>query len=263
MPAHELRWQGGRPASYIGLETSRGCPFSCTYCASRELHAPFRQRPPDAVVEEIERYRTEFDIRHFTFFDDALLFEPETHFVPLLERILERGLDGSFHASNGLHARFIDPPLARLMFRAGFQTVRLGLESVDPVRQRESGGKVNNAEFESAVGSLKKAGFSSAQVGAYLLTGLPGQTVSDVQEAVRFVHRMGVQAYITEFSPIPSTGDAQKLSGARGSFLEEDPLLQNNSIYPAMGRPRPWEEMDRVKQWVREENVRVLQRTGC
>ena len=57
---------------YVCILTSRGCPFACSYCASRILYPAFRQRLPLRVVDEIEYWVERFGVRDFAFYDDAL-----------------------------------------------------------------------------------------------------------------------------------------------------------------------------------------------
>jgi radical SAM superfamily enzyme YgiQ (UPF0313 family) len=141
-PAHELV-----PRPFAGLITSWGCPYRCTYCASRRLQPDFVQREPAAVVEEIETC-VRRGIRDFAFYDDSLLLDSGQHLVPILEAVIEREWPVRLHAPNGLHAREITGPLADLMRRAGLVTVRLSLETTDAARQRSTGGKVTTDLFE-------------------------------------------------------------------------------------------------------------------
>ncbi|HMK57317.1 MAG TPA: radical SAM protein, partial [Dissulfurispiraceae bacterium] len=107
------------------LLTSTGCTFNCSYCASRLL-SDFTQLSPDDVFEEMADLHR-LGVRDFAFYDDALLINADTHFKPLLEKIIDAGLDVRLHSPNGLHARFIDYETAFLMRKAGFSTLRLSL----------------------------------------------------------------------------------------------------------------------------------------
>ena len=247
--AHELVQ---RP--FAGIVTSWGCALRCTYCASRMLQPNFVRRAPAAVVEEIQRC-SDRGIRHFAFYDDALLLGAAQHVVPILEGILKRGIRVSVHTPNGLHASQVDSDLARLLRSSGFSTIRLSLETTNTARQRATGGKITTEGFEQAVARLREAGFCSRELGAYILAGLPGQPLSEVEATITFAHRVGVQAKLALFSPIPGTpdGDAVLPDGA-------DPLLHNNTVYPYQQSARYVAELDRLKLLAKEGNTRV-QRT--
>jgi radical SAM superfamily enzyme YgiQ (UPF0313 family) len=242
-PAHEIT-----PRPYAGILTSWGCPFQCTYCASHRLQPGFVQRDAAAVVDEIAACAAR-GIRDFAFYDDALLIDADGHLGPILEGVLGRGLDARFHTPNGLHARELDRELARLMGRAGFSTLRLSLETVDAGRQRATGGKVTTAAFEAAVAALQEAGFGGRELGAYILAGLPGQPLSEVERTVRAVQALGVQAKLALFSPIPGTPD-----GDRALPVDADPLLHNNTAYPYLLGVEYVQELDLVKLLAKRGN---------
>jgi radical SAM superfamily enzyme YgiQ (UPF0313 family) len=210
------------------------------------------------VADEISHYSRKYGVRHVAFFDDALLFQPEEHFHPLMDEILRRDVTCCLHTPNGLHAREITAEVARVMFRAGFRTVRLGLETTDPREQLRTGGKITNEEFEIAVRALKQAGFTAQDVAAYLLVGVPGQVPADIQASIRFVHRCGVQVRLSEFTPIPDRSEAEEGRGDRGRPEEEEPLLHNNSFVSASSLPDPWVTLEKIKQQARAGNRRIL-----
>ena len=161
---------------YVCLLTARGCPFTCPYCASRLLQPRFRERSPENIIDEIRHWHQGYGVKDFAFYDDALLIHFEQRIGPVLERIIREGWDLRFHAPNALQVREIDPPRARLLYRAGFKTIRLGVETTNWERQQTWGGKVDPGSLQRAVRALMESGFSGEQIGVYLLAGLPGQT---------------------------------------------------------------------------------------
>jgi radical SAM superfamily enzyme YgiQ (UPF0313 family) len=236
-PAHDLI---SRP--YAAILTSWGCPYHCTYCAGHRLQPAFVRREPEAVVEEIAAC-TRRGIYRFVFYDDALLIDAERHLAPILEGVLARRLPASFYPVNGLHARGLTAELALLMRRAGFVQACLSLETVDPGRQQATGSKVTTADFEAAVHHLKAAGFGPADLQGYLLAALPGQPLAEIEESLRFVLGLGVQAELTLFSPIPGTPD-----GDRALPPGADPLLHNNTVYPYLLGADYVRELQRLKE---------------
>ena len=239
-PAHDL---ASRP--YAAVLTSWGCPYYCTYCASHRLQPAFVRREPDAVVEEIAAC-TRRGVRHFAFYDDALLIDAERHLEPILEGVLARGLPARFYPVNGLHARGLTAELAVLMRRAGFVQACLSLETVDPARQQATGAKVTTADFEAAVRHLKAAGFGPADLRGYLLAALPGQPLAEIEDSLRFVLGLGMQAELTLFSPIPGTPD-----GDRALPPGADPLLHNNTVYPYLLGAEYVRDLQRLKEMAR------------
>ena len=132
--------------------------------------------------------------------------------------------------------------MAVLLRRAGFASIRLSLETVDAARQQSTGGKVTTGAFAQAVAHLREAGFRSHELGAYILAGLPGQPLSEVAATIRAAHRLGVQAKLALFSPIPGTPDGDTVLSPR-----VDPLLHNNTVYPYLQGARYVKELQRLK----------------
>ncbi|MFH1156096.1 MAG: radical SAM protein, partial [Pseudomonadota bacterium] len=178
--------------TYVPILTSRGCPFACRYCASSFLEKRLRQRSPGSVLEEIRHWYHGYGVRNMAFYDDALLIHGESHALPLLEAIARSGIDIRFHTPNALHIREITAETADLMFRAGFRTIRLGLETMDFSESRSLDHKVRYPEVVEALAHLKRAGFTPDSIGAYLLCALPGQDPGDVEASILAVKAMGI-----------------------------------------------------------------------
>jgi len=250
LPAHDLR----RAQGYVTVQTAKGCPFNCPYCAVHQIvPGGFTPRRPEQVVEEIAWCVQGLGLADVVFYDDALLCQASEHLHVVLDRLLERGVRARFHTPNGLHARFLDPELARKMRRAGFVTVRLGLETSDPEQSLRDGGKVEPRAFVQAVEALQTAGFSAQELAAYVLIARPGQSFEQVRATVRFAHSLGVPVSPAEYTPVPNTAE-WRVAVAAGNIAEDaDPLLHNKSIYPC-GRGRAWEAL---KQEIREANQRL------
>lgn len=231
--------------------TSRGCPFQCAYCASHRLQPHMMQRSPASVVDEMVFWYRKHAVRDFAFYDDALLVDAEHHAMPLLECILAAGIDVRLHTPNALHIRKITRPMAQLMFKAGFHTIRLGLETTAFEHRQTMDRKVTQAEFMRTVNHLKDAGFAAGQVGAYLLAGLPGQDVSGIETSIAVVKQAGITPVIAHYTPIPHTPMWSQAVATSRYDLASDPIFTNNAIFPCQSETFSWKVLTRLKNLAR------------
>jgi radical SAM superfamily enzyme YgiQ (UPF0313 family) len=232
---------------FAPLMTSRGCPGRCPYCASQQLHPGFFQRPVDDVLAEIEN-RIAMGIQHFAFFDDALLTNAEKHLIPILETIILQKWTTFFHAPNGMHVGRISRDLADLMYRSGFRTIRLGVESLIPERQNELGAKLEIEQFQTAAENLHSAGFEYNQIGAYILYGLPGQDIREVLKTCQMVKQASVRPYLAEYSPLPGTALWPDALEHSPFDIASEPLYHNNTFFPCRTPEFTWDLVWQIKR---------------
>jgi radical SAM superfamily enzyme YgiQ (UPF0313 family) len=242
-PAFDLQ----RKINYIPLQTSKGCPFACKYCASHFLNPQRMVRHPESVVEEITHWHEKYHVNDFVFYDDALLVDAETHAAPMLEGIIRAGLKVRFHTPNAVHIREISKQTARLMFYAGFKTLRLGLETTSLDIRNELDKKVTVSEFVRAVACLREAGFDQQMIGVYLLAGLPGQHIESIQDSIKTVRKTGATPILAYYSPIPKTLLWRQAVAASRYDLESNPLFTNNAILPCQKAPFAWQTISHLK----------------
>ena len=231
----------------LPITTSRGCPYRCSYCSSHILNKKFLRRDPVKVADEIEYWQKKSGVINFSFYDDALLVEPDKMIIPLLAEIKRRNLTCQFHCPNGLHLREIDAELAKLLYTSGFKTIRFGFETADFQRQKETGGKVINKELSEGVRHLKNAGYKTDDIGIYLLCGLPNQRAAEVTESIDFVKKCGAKPMLAEYSPIPGTkmwADAIKSSPFD---IQAEPIYHNNSLLPYRNDDFTYEVYAKIK----------------
>jgi len=244
-----------RSKKTVPVLSSRGCPLRCPYCASSLLHPQFTQKSPALVADFIEHWFTRESTTDFVFYDDALLINSRDHFMPLMREIFARGIKARFHAPNGLHVRYIDDAMADLMMKAGITTLRLSLETIDLNIQNKIGVKVTESEFSHAVHALKKAGFSSSQIGVFVIAGLPFQDMRSVRESIHFVQAHGLRPYIAEYSPIPGTALWPESVRCSPFPIDREPLFNNNTLLPCQWDGFTSEDLHTLKMLARRSTI--------
>ncbi len=232
-------------ALFAPLLGSLGCPFRCSYCAAGFLQKSFRPRSAESLLAEIRDRHFRLGIRDFAFYDDALLVDANERLLPVLDAVAGEGLAVRFHAPNAVHARLVTPEIAEKLFKAGMKTLRLGLETTGVRLGLDA--KVSREEFFRASAYLKEAGFGRESLGAYLLTGLPGEDPQAIAESVADVETAGIRPIPAFYSPMPQTALWEPARAASRYDLAAEPLCTNNSIFPCRDR-FSWSEITRLRR---------------
>ncbi|KFZ76994.1 hypothetical protein ED92_38440 [Amycolatopsis sp. MJM2582] len=187
------------------LITSRGCPFSCTFCT---VHATvgkaFRYRSPECVVAEIRHYVFDHGIREFRIEDDNFTFDTD-RVRGLCRAIKAAGLDIDLHLPNGMTVVKLSPELVRDMVDAGFRSLFLGLETTEPARLRKlRKGFTSVEKVRAGAGWFLDQG---VEVSASLIVGLLGQDLTRAAQDAARLATAGLGFGSNPFYPIPGSTD--------------------------------------------------------
>ena len=110
----------------LTVQTSRGCPLRCEFCAaSILLTRRYKQKPIERVLAEIDRIR-EIWPRPFIEFADDNTFVNKRYWIELLPRLKERKFKWFAETDLSMHE---DDQLLRLMRDSGCSEVLIGFES--------------------------------------------------------------------------------------------------------------------------------------
>lgn len=246
-PAHDLL----ESMPFVPVLTSLGCAFRCTYCATSYMYKKMVRRSPGSVLDEIAHWHDR-GVERFVMYDDSFLYASENFAKPLLRKIASLPYRIQIYNPNAVNAAFIDEEIAGLFVQSGFREVRIGLESIDPLVQSSTGGKVTVAVFESAVRILKEAGYGREQLNVYILAGLPRQDWQDVKRAIDYVRSLDATPYIAEYTPIPHTPMFDQLKDLARFPIAADAIYQNNALFPYAWEGFTEEDLNRLKRYLKD-----------
>ncbi|MCX7829523.1 MAG: radical SAM protein [Acidobacteria bacterium] len=202
-------WNYEKGSKFGVITISKGCPFSCSYCAIKEIEKDFSFKEKEILKKEIESLSSA-QITNIAFYDNALLYKYSEGLSSFLQ--LSNGKNFSFHTPNGLNAKFVTKENAVKLKEANFHNIFLSLESSNERFLAESGGKLKKEDFLNALENLFSAGFSKENITAYMLFGHPEIDEESIKESILFLLKLGIKPHLAEFSPIPNTKDADKCS---------------------------------------------------
>lgn len=181
---------------FTTISTSRGCPFSCSYCScSAFSERKWRYRSAKSVVDELEMlYKQGF--RECVFVDDNF-----THKISRVEEICdlirERGIKMKFYCEGrASHAQL---PLLKKMKSAGFNVIYFGAESVTEHVLMYYNKKQTAEKTAEAVANAKKAGM--LVICSYII-GAPVESKEEIKATIRFADSLrchGVQYNVLDY----------------------------------------------------------------
>jgi anaerobic magnesium-protoporphyrin IX monomethyl ester cyclase len=248
---------------WVGLMTSRGCPFSCTYCFNHvmvstykhELRCSFkdlnyiRRFRVDHVIDEIEYLQNHYrNITMYIFDDDIFTFEEP--YVEEFCRAYKKVTDIPFVVN--AHVGFFDEQRARALAEANCRIVKFGIESGSPeIRGRILNRHMTNDSIVQAIKTVRDFGMHSS---IFLIIGFPHETSEDVYETIQLTAKaMPGRFRWTYFFPFPGTKACQISQEGRFIDFEKMKRLKNftdescldfgpeqNLLLKKIGRIMPW-----------------------
>ncbi|MBN1441116.1 MAG: radical SAM protein [Planctomycetes bacterium] len=175
-----------RLGGQIGVETKRGCPRRCLYCADPLAKGPkTRMRPPREVAMEIESLLARgIDVFHLC---DSEFNLPPDHALSVCEEIARRGLGSSIRWYAYLAVTPFDDRLAAAMARAGCAGINFTGDSAAEEMLEMYRQPHREHDIEAAVRSCRE---HSISVMIDLLLGGPGETPETAAATVDAIRRI-------------------------------------------------------------------------
>lgn len=224
------------PENYnrIPIQTSRGCPHNCEFCAGSRNYGPgYRQKSVEQVVRELEAVGTTWERPFIEFADDNLFVDPQWG-QELLRRITPLGV--RWFAETDLSVAD-NPDLLRALRPSGCYQLLIGLESLshESLRRIESTGwKANRLDrYVNAVRTIQDYGVT---VNACFIVGLDGDTPAVFDAIRRFDEQaQPLDIQVTALTPFPGTALFHRLK--REGRLDPVPFWNKCTLFDVNYEP--------------------------
>ncbi|MHB8834585.1 MAG: B12-binding domain-containing radical SAM protein [Candidatus Methylomirabilia bacterium] len=168
-------------ARVASLLTSLGCPYRCSFCAIHATYGDRRVRrwSPAWALRQIDILHSDYGVVNVNLNDEFFVLDPR-HYLPIATGLVQRNYGMNFCAFarvDRIDAMGVDELF--LLKRAGFNWLKLGIESASPeVLRRAHKGTYDAAVTRRVVKKIHDAGIA---ICANFIFGLPGDTRETMQ----------------------------------------------------------------------------------
>ena len=167
---------------YIGLQTKRGCAFTCIYCEHPRIDGKtYRLKSPQRVLDEIVEAQRFWNLDYFFFVDSVFNF-PSNHACAICEEIIRREVKIKWYAN--VNPVGISDDMAQLMARSGCIGADVGIDVASEEMLERMGKGFTQADIARASACYKKAGIATS---FQLLLGGPGETRETIADGFKFL----------------------------------------------------------------------------
>ena len=196
--------------------TSRGCPFTCTFCMAKTIWGrKTRLRGIRNVVDEIKENVELFKLNEFSFHDEFFTFKKE-RVIALCREILKQNLDISWVCQ--ARAGSVDLDMLRIMKEAGCGKIAFGFESGNERMLKLMHKKETLQNAVESVKLCKKAGIDVE--GAFIL-GYPGEDEQSIRDTIAFALRLNCET-AAFFIAIPYPGTELYSEALAKGYLKKE-----------------------------------------
>ena len=222
-------------SSFGTADTSRGCPFACSFCTIINVQGrTMRERSAAGIAEMLRTNFNEHGVSFYFFTDDN--FARKKLWRETFEEIIKlrnEGIKISFMMQVDLARKPKD--FVRLSAEAGCTQVFIGMESVNP-RNLAAEGKGQNKveEYRTIIDEWHNAGIV---VHTGYIIGLPFDTKEQVAEDIRYLMDI-IQPDQSSFfmmTPLPGSHDHREMK-KRGEWMDPD-FNKRDSFHATIKHP--------------------------
>ena len=185
--------------------SSRGCPFSCTYCGNNVINDLYqglgpriRRRSPKNIVDELVLAKKKYHPQKITFVDDV--FVQDLNWLKEFARLYKKKVNLPYAMLT--HPSFLSLPIAKTLKKSGCYFLLFGIQSASEKVRREI---LNRFETNDQI-SLAAQNCHQAKLNFSVdhIFNIPSEGIKEYQEATKFyysLHPSVINAYWLQYFP--------------------------------------------------------------
>lgn len=167
------------------LLTSRGCPFSCSFCSYSTIRRNYRKRSIQNVILEIKHIVDSLNIKTIEFVDDIFTVDMKRTF-DLCNEIMKNNLGFKWVCQT--RPNLVSRELLEVMKKAGCSKISFGIESgSERIRKEVIGKNIPDKVIVETIKTCKELGIL---VATNIILGHPNETKQDIKNSIKFIIKL-------------------------------------------------------------------------
>jgi len=175
------------------IQTSRGCPFRCSYCSNaflldlyKKKGGYLRRRSVDNVIEELRIAKEKFNFKTVSFMDD--IFTSNKKWLDDFSKKYMKYINVPFRAIS--HPLYLDDETAIMLKKAGCYRIELGLQSTNENYRRKI--LKRREKNEHVIKAFKACENANLSLMVDHIFGLPGETEQQLKDDAIFYNNFKI-----------------------------------------------------------------------
>lgn len=207
---------------YAFTMAGRDCPWhKCSFCSWTTLFHTFRCRSPENLLDEIGVLINKHGVKEI--FDDTGTFPPGKWLEKFCKGMIERNYNEKILFSCNFRVDYINSEICKLMKKAGFRLLLLGLESA---QQRTLDRIQKGVTIQQIIDGCRKVKKAGLDVHLTIMLGYPWETREDALNTLAFASKLfreGLADTLQATAVIPYPGTPLYDQALQNNWFRIDP----------------------------------------
>ena len=184
------------------FESSRGCPWKCSFCSQEMYSWRYRTKPAVLFAEEVNRAVLQTGMKTAYFFDLEFTTSKKRT-LEICGELIRLNVQKRLIWACQTRADSINEEVITALKESGCKLIHFGVETANTEALKTTNKKTTLEKIERGIRLAKRAGLETA---CFFLFGLPGEVPDDFEKTIDFARRLNPTYASFRFAiPIPGT----------------------------------------------------------
>lgn len=189
----------------LTMLTSRGCPFNCSFCASRIVSGRrYRAHSAEYVLEEMQMLKRDYNAEQIIITDDTFTVDRE-RLIKICKGMIDKRINLEWFCFSQVN--MVNKEILKIMKRAGCYNIGFGVESAEESVLKRLGKPIRPKKVLETIKIANEVGLKTQ---AFYIFGTYGETKKQMENTVRFAKKVNATlAFFNMLVPYPGTREFQ------------------------------------------------------